>query len=229
MGSQQSARWSAVLFDLDGTLVDTRPGVRAAITAAFTEVTGADVPAGQADLSLPLDEMIVSAAPAASCELREQLSTAFRRAYDSSFWSSVRLYPGAEACLRDLQHAGVRVFVVTNKRDSAARRLLEHVRLACYLDGVVGQPDKGSPLSKAELAGRCLADAGLDPRRTVVVGDSSLDAAMAASWNMPFIAVTSGAGPLVPPVTDEIRLEAATLADAAATILPGSQGGTREP
>ncbi len=229
MGSQRSARWSAALFDLDGTLVDTRPGVSAAITAAFTEVTGADVPAGQADLSLPLDEMIVSASPAASCELREQLSTAFRRAYDSNFWSSVRLYPGAEACLRDLQQAGVRVFVVTNKRDIAARRLLEHVRLARYLEGIVGQPDTGSPLPKAELAERCIADAGLDPCRTVVVGDSTIDAAMATSWSMPFIAVTSGAGPLVPRRTDELRLEAATLADAAATILTPFQGGTREP
>ena len=87
-------------------------------------------------------------------------------------------------------------FVVTNKRSSAAERLLEHFRLAPYLEGVVGQPETGEPLPKAELAGRCLASAGLDPATTVVVGDSDQDAAMAAVWSMTFIAVTSGAGPL---------------------------------
>jgi phosphoglycolate phosphatase len=217
-----------VLFDLDGTLVDTRPGVRSAIAAAFAEVTGS-APPEDVDLSLPLEDMIRSAAPTAAPETRAQLSAAFRRHHDSTFWSVARPYPGAADCLYALGQAGVRLFVVTNKRTGAARRLLESLGLARYFEGVVGQPDGESPLSKPELAGRCLADAGLDPGRTVVVGDSNLDAAMATSWNMPFIAVTSGAGPLVRPTTDETRLEAATLAEAAATILPRSQGGSREP
>jgi phosphoglycolate phosphatase len=139
------------------------------------------------------------------------------------------LYPGAEACLRDLGAAGLRVFVVTNKRVSAAERLLEHFELAPYLEGTVGQSETGSPLPKSELAARCLASAGLDPATTVVVGDSNHDAELAARRGMVFIAVTSGSGPLGHASTGEERVEVESLADAAAFVLMESRGASREP
>jgi phosphoglycolate phosphatase-like HAD superfamily hydrolase len=71
--------------------------------------------------------------------------------------------------------------------------------------------------------------AGLDPATTVVVGDSNHDATMAASWNMAFIAITSGAGPLGPAQTDARRLEVRRLSDAAALVLLRPQGGRLEP
>ncbi len=139
------------------------------------------------------------------------------------------LYPGAEECLRDLAAAGVRAFVVTNKRSSAAERLLEHFHLAPYLEGVVGQAETGGPLPKSELASRLVASATIDPAATVVVGDSDNDAAMATSWNMAFIAIISGAGPLSPAAAGTERVEVDSLADAAAVVLVRPQGGRREP
>ena len=215
----EPSRRRAALFDLDGTLVDTRPGMRAALEAAFVEVLGADPGCGRADLSLPLDEMILSADPDVPAHLRPRLSAAFRRHYDSGCWKVADLYQGAEECLSDLSAAGVRVFVVTNKRTSAAVRLLEHFRLAGYLEGVVGQAETGLPRPKAELARRCLEIGSLDPATTVVVGDSDHDAIMAASWKMAFIAITSGAGPLSPAQADARRLEVRHLSDAAALVL----------
>lgn len=203
--------------------------MRCALRAAFAEVTGGEPGIERADLSLPIDDMIRSADPAAPSALQRQLSAAFRRHYDSTYWRVAQVYPGAEECLRDLGASGVRAFVVTNKRHSAAERLLENVRLAPYLEGVVGQPEMGGPVPKSELAGRCLANAGLDPATTVVVGDSNHDAAMAASWGMTFIAVTSGTGPLSHMSADEERVEVDSLADAAAFVLLGPQGERREP
>lgn len=222
-------RWTSALFDLDGTLVDTRPGMRAALRAALADVTGNDSGVDQADLSLPLDDMIRSADPDATPTLLRQLSAAFRSDYDAASWKVASLYPGAEACLRDLHAAGVRAFVVTNKRANAAERLLEHLHLAPYLEGVVGQPEVGQALPKSELARRCLASAGLDPATTVVVGDSNHDAAMAASWSMAFIAVTSGTGPLGHTSAGEERVEVSSLADATAFVLRRLRGVSREP
>jgi phosphoglycolate phosphatase len=224
MEAQTPWRWSAVLFDLDGTLVDTREGVQAALTAALADVVGIEPAADTIDLSLPLDEMIRSAVPAMTIDVRQDASTAFRRHYDSSTWQLANLYPGAEDCLRDLASSGVRLFVVTNKRGTAAARLLEHFHLDGYLEGLVGQPDAGQPEAKSELAGRCIAAADLDPRTTVVVGDSNQDAEMAAFWKMAFIGVTSGAGPLSHVAADEERVQLVSLADVARFVLSGSPG-----
>jgi phosphoglycolate phosphatase len=219
-----SGRWSAAIFDLDGTLVDTTSGVRAAVAAALAEATGDGSAAERADLSLPLEEMIRSADPAASASRRRLLADGFRRQYDSTYWKYAHVYPGAEACLRDLRTAGLRAFVVTNKRATPAERILEHFQLARYLDAIVGQADSGTAIPKAELIGRCLAEARLDPATTVIVGDSDQDAAAAASWSMVFIAVTSGAGPLGHASTGETRVEIGSLADAAEVALSRLSG-----
>jgi phosphoglycolate phosphatase len=224
MSGNAGLRWSAALFDLDGTLIDTRPGMRAALEAAMTEVTGDDDGSGLANLSLPLDAMVSSAAPSASVAEHRRLSAAFRRHYDAGHWRMAYVYPEAEACLSTLRAAGLRSFVVTNKRTAAAQRLLEQFHLTAYFEGVVGQPEHGAPVPKADLAGRCLADAGLDPDKAVVVGDSDFDASMAASWGMTFIALTSGAGPLSPASDDQNRIDVESLAGASAFVLDGTRG-----
>jgi phosphoglycolate phosphatase-like HAD superfamily hydrolase len=221
--------WRAVFFDLDGTLLDTRPGVRAAVVAAFTEVTGRNAAGARIDLSLPLDQMIRDIDPSASPARQLQLSAAFRRLYDETFWLSADVYPGAASCLHDLRAAGVRSFVVTNKRGHAAERLLEHFDLEQYIEGVEGQAESGESLPKSALAGRCLAAAGLDPAATIVIGDSDQDASMAEFWRMTFVAVTSGTGPLGHAQPGSMRVEVASLADAGAYVLRRSRGGSREP
>lgn len=218
------SRWRAVLFDLDGTLLDTRPGVRAAVGAAFAEVTGSDVASARMDFSLPLDQMIHDLDPTAPPSRQLQLSAAFRRHYDATFWVSAHVCPGAATCLRDLRAADLRSFVITNKRRRAAERLLERFELAQYIEGVEGQAESGEPLPKSELAGRCLAGAGLDPATTLVIGDSDQDASMAASRNMAFVAVMSGTGPLGHVRPGTTRVEVASLTDASAYVLRGSPG-----
>ena len=169
MGGRPEPLWTAALFDLDGTLIDTRPGMLTALEAALSEVTGDNAGAGLANLSLPLEAMVGSAAPAATAEECQLLISAFRRHYDAGHWKAAHVYPGAKTCLSELRAAGLRTFVVTNKRTTAAERLLVRFRLAGYFERVLGQPEFGTPTPKSDLAGQCLADAGLDPDMTVVV------------------------------------------------------------
>jgi phosphoglycolate phosphatase len=224
MAGGPGRRWTAALFDLDGTLLDTRPGMIAALEAALLEVTGRDEGAGQANLSLPLDAMVGSAVPDATPAERLRMAAAFRRHYDAGHWRAAAVYPGAAACLEQLRSAGLRTFVVTNKRTTAAERLLARFRLAEFFERIVGQPEAGEPSSKAEMAGRCLSEAGLNPQTTLVVGDSDHDAAMAATWGMTFIALTTGAGPLSPAPDDPNRIDVDSLTGASALVLDETLG-----
>lgn len=221
--------WTAGVFDLDGTLIDTTPGIRSAIAAAFHEVTGAGPTGNEVNLSLPLDEMIRGLDPGAPASRHRMLSEAFRRHYDSGEWRSAHLYPGAEACLRAMRDADIRLFVVTNKRTAAAERLLQSFGLARHFEAIVGQAETGDPVPKALLLAQCVDRAALDAATTVVIGDSDQDATAARSSHMVFVAVTSGAGPLGPPTAGDERVEVESLADAAAFVLGLLPGGTREP
>jgi phosphoglycolate phosphatase len=225
---RESGPWGAALFDLDGTLVDSSEGIRSALAASLDELNGRASLADRADLSLPLTNMIRNLVPEATSPHLRLLIDAFRRHYDAEFWKEAKLYAGAEECLRDLRAGGTRLFVITNKRTIPARRILNHVRLARYLEGIVGQPDSGEPLPKHELVRRCLADAGLSPVTSVIVGDSDQDASAAMFWGITFVAVTSGAGPLGDASVAEHRVEVGSLADATAIVLRRSPGGSRE-
>ena len=162
MSGRQAAglRWNAVLFDLDGTLIDTRPGMRAALAAALTrghrvtrsgaEQAGSQPAAGGHD-----PERATRPRPRPT---RARWSAAFRRHYDSRLLEErPQLYQGAvDACV-DLDAAGVRSYVVTNKRRVAAVRLLEHFDLATLLEGIVGQPDDGHAAAEGG-AGEAMPD-----------------------------------------------------------------------
>jgi phosphoglycolate phosphatase-like HAD superfamily hydrolase len=217
-----------VIFDLDGTLINTQSGIAAALAASLAETLGHPADLDRADFSLPLNEMIRGAVPSVPGRRRRQVAEAFRRHYDSAYWNVAEAYPGAETCLRHLSAAGVRTFVVTNKRTQVAKRLLEHFGLAAFLEDIVGQADRGPLVSKAELAKRCLTGAGLDPTRTVVVGDSEQDAAMADAWHLACILITFHLADLNQPSTDEARLKIESLTEVMEIVLPGVGGEDHE-
>ncbi len=195
-----------------------------ALAAAMAEVTGSSRSDPGTDISLPLDEMIRTAAPELSTPLRCQIGNAFRRHYDARFWADATVYRGAAACLDRLHDAGLRLFVVTNKRVSSATLLLDRFGMAEHLEAVIAQPDIGPPLAKSMLVGRCLGDAGLTSREAVLIGDSDQDGIAAAGQGIAFIAVTSGAGPLGHRPGDKLRVEVAGLEDAATSVLAERPG-----
>ena len=226
MGEWLETRWSAALFDLDGTLLDTRPGVRAAAQAALAETSHGAVRLDEPDWGQPLAGLLAQMMPGADQNELQRALASFRRHYDGGLWAQASPFDGAAEVLASLNAAGMRLFVVTNKRRTSAELLLAHFGMTAHLDAVEAQDDSGEAVAKFVLARRCLEHAGIPAAMAVAVGDSDHDEAMAEALGVTFVAVTSGTGPLSGGGMHHRRVEVVSLADAASYLLHTTRGGT---
>jgi phosphoglycolate phosphatase len=180
------------VFDLDGTLVDSRQDIFGAVAHALAslglpprtleEVTGF-VGEGAARL------LARSIAP--SDHLLEPALAAWRAHYAEHLLDHTRLYPGVAAALAS---AGCALAVHTNKPGGMARRILEGLGVAARFAAVVGgddAPRKPDPTGTLEIMARL----GAAPEETVFIGDSRIDCETAAAAGVRFVAVTWGFAP----------------------------------
>ena len=170
-----------ILFDLDGTLVDSLPDLAASLNRVLTgegiaPFTMEDVSGMVGD---GLAALLAGALAARGRSIDRALLIRFRRDYFDSVAVASRPYPGVPETLAFLAGAGWRMAVCTNKPEDAARRLLAALDLAPYFGAVAGadsfparKPDPG-PLLGA------LATVGGKPARAIMLGDHANDIAAA--------------------------------------------------
>lgn len=169
----------AVVFDLDGTLVDSLPDLSEALNLALAEQGWPPVPAELVRTSLHdgLEGSVQAALAhlAASPDLANGVAERYALLYQARITRRTRAYPGVTAMLARLSVAGVRLGICTNKGEAQARQLLGHLDLAGYFDVVIGadtlsrrKPDP-APLRAA------MARLGSVPWRALMVGDSRVD------------------------------------------------------
>ena len=166
-----------IVFDLDGTLVDSQRDLAESTNEMLESCGGA---------ALPLDavagmvgegarRLVVRALTAAGLDRdADEALTVFRAIYDRRLLQHTRPYPGVPEMVRDLAgHA--RLSVLTNKPEAPARRLLDAFDLTAWFAGVVGG-DSGFARKPDPAGLRHLIDAGRsDARTTIFVGDSMID------------------------------------------------------
>jgi phosphoglycolate phosphatase len=188
-------RYREIVFDLDGTLVDSLPGIDYSFRAAISEVCpGIEIPDLRAFIGPPITEVFRQVLVIEDAFALERLTRAFRSSYDTNGWKQTRLYPGALDCLSDLQSLGCIIHLLTNKPLQATQQILQLFNLAQYLRSTVAPSPSSGPLSKVQLALDQKQSHKIKAQVTLLIGDSRDDAEAASVAGYNFAAVTYGYG-----------------------------------
>ena len=183
-----------VLFDLDGTLVDSSPGIFSAVRYAAAEL-GLPEPTTEQLRSMvgpPLqDGFVVLGVPEADVP---RAVTAYRAHYSAGALLDATVYPGVPGLLTALVDAGATLAVATSKPEPFAVRLLAHAGLLPAFASVHGATFDGTVRHKDQVVAAALA-AHPDGERPVLVGDRAHDVLGAAAHGLPCIGAGWGPAP----------------------------------
>lgn len=221
----RSERFSPVVFDLDGTLVDSFDDLAEAVNAALAQCGCRQLPSalvrkfvGNGARSL-VERSVGASQERVGSEDVDEVLRRFESEYAAGCLRSTRLYPGVEELLHSLGRKGFDLAVLTNKPRGFSQKILEGLGVGGLFYRVVGGDD--FPARKPDPRGlHALAEEiGCEPSGGVLVGDSEVDLQTAVAGGMPFVGVTWGAR-----TASELRSFGATRLVSAPGELPEALG-----
>jgi phosphoglycolate phosphatase len=185
-----------LLVDLDGTLVDSAPGIARCLNHALGEVgcaPAADVRL-RAMIGRPLFAIFGELLACDEPDVVERAVAAYRASFDRIALAHSRLFPGIGEALDAFRRAGHTMRVVTVKPVVPAARVLRHHRIDVLFDAVHGAPPEERAVRKADLVGSAVRHAGCRSSDAVMIGDRSEDIAGAKAHDVSAVGVSWGYG-----------------------------------
>lgn len=189
--ARTSPRFFPIVFDLDGTLVDSAFGIADALNGIGLAREKVEIDTVRALVSGGAAHLVKEALKIGDADVPRALQ-AFRSRYVVDPCRPEHLYPDVERTLARLRRQGLCLAVCTNKPQTLAERVIQKVGLAQYFDVVIGadprRPEKPDPTSLLEASAR------LNGSTPIFVGDSMVDALTAQAAGAPFVHAAYGYG-----------------------------------
>lgn len=184
-----------VLFDLDGTLVDSSETIAACIDYALERVGAA--PHRGTPVASMIGSPLLDIFGNEYGLTRDQTDAAidfYREHYDALKQAGSKVYDGIDSVLPGLKNAGFRLFIATVKPAPIADRVLSDLRLRPYFEGISGSSMDHVRRTKAGIIAHALDTWNLNPAQSMMVGDRGQDIRGARENGLRATAVTYGFG-----------------------------------
>ena len=186
--------YKLAIFDFDGTLVDSAPGIVDVMKDVVAEYNlSQDLLSQWSHLvGVPLLRQMEILFPDKSPEFHDELAERYRAIYDTKTIEICPLFPGLEDMLKTLKKNNILISIASSKRRHLVDYVLEHHDLDKYFAMVVGAQDVTNHKPHPESVHHTVGKLGVDHSAVVVIGDSSYDLDMARNAGVDAIGVTTG-------------------------------------
>ena len=185
----------ALIFDLDGTLTDSMPGILGCLRKVLDAHNLGNHDPLERFVGPPVEEWTAELLPNASEEARIELARDYRACYDREGWQNNSVFPGAHALLTQLHHEGFPLFVCTSKQQHFAIRILDFFELSSLFVAIYGDKAEYASHAKTDLLASLLHQHHLSPAKTWMIGDRIYDIQAAHANSIRCLAAAWGYGP----------------------------------
>ena len=197
--------YKAVLFDLDGTIVDSSEGILKA-TKETLEKLGTDIPTDdqiRSCIGPPIGETLGTMLGFSEMD-KTRFYEVFRPIYRDKYLFQCSLYPDVVSLLRELRINGCLIGIATNKRIDTTKLLLNHLGIIDLFDVIVAQ-DRDEIRNKSDMILDSLSNLKVECGNAVMIGDAQNDLDAAMNAGVDFIGVRYGFG-FKNPIDNNIKL-----------------------
>jgi phosphoglycolate phosphatase len=191
----------AVIFDLDGTLVDTAPDLMAATNHVLSLLKRRPITMPEVRTFVGRGaRVLIERGVAATGDAIDEASLTyyhaeFLRHYEGHTADRSEIFPGVVALLRRLSNSGIKAGVCTNKPEGLSHQLLNALDLSQFFGAVVGPDTIGIAKPDAAPYLEAVKRLGVERQHSIMIGDSEVDILTARAAKVPVIAVTFGYTP----------------------------------
>jgi phosphoglycolate phosphatase len=212
----------ALIFDLDGTLTDSMPGIVGCLRKVI-DAWQIDEPGPlERFVGPPVEEWTRELLPDGNEEARAALARDYRGCYDREGWKNNSVFAGVREMLTELHGEGFPLFVCTSKQQHFAVRILDLFELTRLFTAIYGDKAEFASHSKVDLLASLLREHSLSAETTWMIGDRIFDIQAAHANKLRCLAAGWGYGPAEECAKADAVAAAPT--DVAGLVSPGNAG-----